>query len=241
MLVFPVTFFNAGGGGPPPPTSAPFIALPAQLIIRRRRLVAGGLRVEGQIPANIPAPTTWSATDFSTGVVISGGGLTAQNGAATSDSLVRSNTSKTTGKNYCECTMTSVNSEGAFGIANATESLSNYLGQTNNSIGIYKSGHVFLNGSNILNGPSFASGDTMGMDIDEAAALIWFRNNNAPTVWNAGGTADPATGLGGISIAAVTGAHLICANMGNQFGTVTLKAVGPFGQAAPSGSSAWGQ
>jgi hypothetical protein len=51
------------------------------------------------------------------------------------------------------------------------------------------------------------SGDVIGIAVDFAAALIWFRV--APSGnWNGSGTANPATGVGGFSISAIAGGAL---------------------------------
>lgn len=184
--------------------------------------------------------TTWNPLDKESHIVLSNGNLTATNTLGGSDVLVRSTTSKTAGKLYLECNMTSVSSEGAIGVANSSEVLTNFLGQTNNSIGIYKSGHIFLNGVNVLSGPSFVNADTVGVAIDFGGNLIWFRNTAGPTVWNAGGTADPATGIGGQSIAAITGPFFGCADVSNStsFLTVNFGATA-FAASAPTGYLAW--
>lgn len=186
--------------------------------------------------------STWNPSDKSAFIDLSGGNLIATAlGGGPGDSLVRGTTSKTTGKRYFEIqTQDRVDGETAVGISNATEGTSNFLGQSNNSIGMYTSGHVFLNGSQVLAGPTFIVNDFIGVAIDFGGNLIWWRNNSAPTTWNAGGTADPATGVGGQSIVAITGPFFVCGDIPVQPGIFVLN-VGSssFNASPPSGYSAW--
>jgi hypothetical protein len=45
----------------------------------------------------------------------------------------------------------------------------------------------------------FADGSTVGIAVDMDARLAWFRRG---AIWNAGGAADPATGVGGVVVGA---------------------------------------
>lgn len=189
-----------------------------------------------------PATTTLNPADKSALITLSNGNLTATGvGVGTGDDLVRSTTSKTAGKVYFEGTMTGAGAESAIGLAHTTASLTAFLGIDNNGIGIYRSGHTFLNNSNVMSGPSYSSGDIIGVAIDFGANLIWFRNNTTPGTWNLGGTADPATGIGGQSIAAITGPFLVCFDVPASAAAVaTVNFGNSFNQSPPSGYSAWG-
>jgi hypothetical protein len=57
-------------------------------------------------------------------------------------------------------------------------------------------GQVTVNGSVVATYATLADGDTAGMALDPIAGKVWLAKNNA---WQAG---DPASGTGGISIAA---------------------------------------
>lgn len=207
------------------------------------------MRIRSILLALLLCTTGWTAhaqTVFNSGdkaacLVISGGGLTATGTASGGDDLVRSSTSKSSGKLYFEGTMTLSGSESALGLANSTASLTAFLGTDNNGIGTYKSGHTFLNGSNVLSGPSFANGDTMGVAEDLGSNLYWVRNDNAPATWNLGGSADPVTGVGGQSISAITGPFFVTFDVPCGAGAVATVNFGAtsFNQPAPSGFSAW--
>lgn len=187
--------------------------------------------------------STWNPADSSAFIAVSGGNLIATAlGGGPGDSLIRGTLSKTTGKLYFEVQVTDrVDGETAIGLANSTENLNNFLGQTNNSIGAYKSGHVFTGGSQIAAGPAYAVNDFIGVAVDFGGNLFWFRNNGSPAVWNSGGMADPAAGLGGYDISPISGPFFICADIPVQPGVFTLN-VGStsFNVAAPTGFSAWG-
>lgn len=187
--------------------------------------------------------STWSPTDKSAFISLSGGDLTATAlGGGPGDSLIRGTLSQTSGKLYFEIqTFDRIDGETAMGVANSTASVNNFLGADNNSIGMYQTGHVFIGGVQVLTGPTFVVTDFIGIAVDFGGNLIWWRNNNAPTVWNAGGTADPATGVGGQSIAAITGPFFICGDIPVQPGQQILN-VGnsSFNQSPPAGFSDWG-
>lgn len=195
------------------------------------------------LPLLALAQTTLNPSDKSTHITLSGGNLTGTgDGSGGGDDLVRSTGSKTTGKTYFEGKMTANGIESGIGLCNATETLTNEIGASgNNSIGIYRSGHVFLNGSNVLSGPTFGNGDFVGEAVDFGAGKLWIRNNTAPTTWNLGGTADPATGVGGQSISAISGALFVCFDIPGSASAVATVNFGAtsFNQSAPSGYSPW--
>lgn len=187
------------------------------------------------------ATTTWNPSDKSAQITLTNGNLTAATTGSGSDNLVRSTTSQTTGKLYFEETFGSTGSETAIGLANSTASLTAFLGTDNNGIGIYQSGHIFRNGSNVLSGPSFTTGDVIGVAIDFGAGLIWFRNNSSPSTWNGGGSADPATGVGGLSLSAITGPFFACCDTFSSGHPQTANfGQSGFGQTPPTGYSMWG-
>lgn len=146
-----------------------------------------------------------------------GGTLTNLNLTATS-AQVRSVDFLTSGKYYWEYCPNVVNGTGfGMGVANSTANLStvNGTGGPNACFIVYAGGGtIFLNGSNtgIAVGTfSFGASGRICVALDMTGKLIWFRGNVA-TQWNAGGTADPAAGLGGVNISAITstGLYALC-------------------------------
>jgi hypothetical protein len=151
--------------------------------------------------------TTWSTTDKAA-ITLSGGNLTA---AATSSTAgVRAASSQTAGKFYFEAALTLFGGGGSgteIGVATAAATLSGngLAGQAVLTNAKTVSGAIWIDGSNsgsALGGLS--SGNTIGIAVDLTARLIWFRI--APSGnWNGSGTANPATGIGGLSISALSG------------------------------------
>lgn len=187
--------------------------------------------------------STWSPSDKSAFIDVTGGNLTATAlGGGPGDSLIRGTLSKTSGNLCFEMQVTDrVDGETAIGLANSTADVNNFLGADANSIGWYKSGNIYINGSPVLTGPLYAVNDFISGEIAFGTKRIWFRNNGAPTVWNAGGTADPETGVGGVDFSAITGPFFICADIPVQPGVMTLNTGSSAFNVAPTASySAWG-
>jgi hypothetical protein len=91
------------------------------------------------------------------------------------------------------------------GFANATAALGTLIGGDINSVGVDPvGGSIRFNASNIgTTGPGYGSsvGCAVCIAIDTVAKLFWARINGGS--WNASTTADPATGTGGLSLAAL--------------------------------------
>ena len=142
----------------------------------------------------------WNSLDL-LAITLSGGNLIATSTGAGS---VRGVSTLTTGKYYWECTMNVWSQANtSVGVANSTAILSNFVTTGFNSAMVYLSGAISVN--SISSGQSLgarSSGDIIGIAVDGTAHLIWFRV--APSGnWNGSGTADPATGTGGISISSL--------------------------------------
>lgn len=182
-------------------------------MLRRRRAtpiwqLAGG----GGGPP--PSTTTFNPSDTGTLMTLSGGNLVATGGSGSNPNagMTRSIASHSTGKFYSEHAITADTATSfgfGFGVANASQTLngtdSTRLGNTANGICAYSSsGDVFYNGSNVGGCPNFTTGAVVGMAVDLGAQLFWVTVDG--TNWNAGGTANPATGVGGYSFSGLTGA-----------------------------------
>lgn len=149
-----------------------------------------------------PAFTTFNPVDL-VNTTLTNGDLTATNPAATGG--VRGTASHTSGKNYWEYKIIAISSNSlSVGVALASANLSG--GTTTGVAIVNRLGGIFVN--NTSTGVSLgtrAVNDVIGVAVDFTAGLIWFRV--APSgLWNNSGTADPATGTGGISISALSGA-----------------------------------
>ena len=130
-------------------------------------------------------------------------------------SLARSVTSHSSGKFYFEVTNigTPGTGDAAVVIGNGSEPLQgNTPGfDANLSVACFGNpagvGGWYINSANNSNCITFAplGHEIHGVAVDFTAHLVWIENiTTAPGVWNAGGTANPATGVGGQSISAIT-------------------------------------
>jgi SPRY domain len=176
--------------------------------------------------------TTWNANDTTGTVALSNANLTAALNSATNCG-VRANTGLGSGKYYFEVTMTTwSNTNCGIGLALSTA----LLGPSNSTVGsilFAASGVTYLNGSQALaTWGARSSGDIIGIAVDLSAQLIWFRV--APSGnWNGSGTANPATGTGGVSFSGIGGTLLFPAYSTGVTGQV---ATADFGASAFSGT-----
>jgi hypothetical protein len=144
---------------------------------------------------------TWNPLDFLT-TTLSNGNLTATGTAINSG--IRAIVGYNTGKYYWEVivgtwTLT------ATGPGIILGTTANFQPSVAGNASLAKTGNIALNGSNT--GSTLgarAAGDIIGIAVDFAAQLIWFRV--APSGnWNGSGTANPATAVGGISFSTIGG------------------------------------
>lgn len=159
--------------------------------------------------------TAWDPNRKGVHVVLSQGNLLATKSVATDGFYdnVYSTTSRS-GKRCFKVTCVSAFNLG-IGLGNALAPVDgvdnvNWLGgdPSGSSLSIYQAGPVWFQGNDIAEtGLSYGTGDFLLVAVDPVAQLIWYRLNNAGN-WNGtvgGATANPATGLGGISFAGLNG------------------------------------
>jgi hypothetical protein len=138
------------------------------------------------------ATATWNPSDKSAAIALSSGNLLAT--SSSSNTGVRATQGVSSGKFYCEFT---VSTSGWVGFALAATPLNS------NAIAVApSSGWIQVNGSSVQNMGGL--GNPICVAIDLGAKLAWFRSGTAGN-WNGSGTANPATGVGGVSFAAVVG------------------------------------
>ena len=176
-----------------------------------------------------PAPTgaAWNPSDAS-GVTFSNANLTVTGTGVNTGA--RSTTGYSSGKYYAEFTVSTwTNTFTGVGLSITGAS---FAGAPAGTMLVLRSGNLVLNGSNTGSTLGLrASGNIIGMAVDFGANLIWFRV--APTGnWNGSGTANPATGVGGVSISALAGTKFSGAYTGASGEAIT----GNFGASAFSGS-----
>lgn len=182
------------------------------------------------------ANTTWSTTDKTSGITLSG----TNNLTATANSLgfqgVRTIDRQISGKFYWEYTFTNTTND-ACGIANASASLSGvgFNGGNNNAAYVNSVGSVYVNASaSLASLGSFSTGGVACVALDLTNQLIWFRNGAAGN-WNNSGSANPATASGGFSIAAF-GVSAIYGLMSCQNASPSGAVTANFGDSAFSGT-----
>jgi len=150
-----------------------------------------------------PATTTWDAGATISNVTLSGGNLVATS-SSTSNGGVRSISYKTTGKLYFELTLGTwaAAQTSALGLVASTGTYNDmYVNVTNSTDVLTNSGTIFSNNGN--SGFSVglpASGDVIRVAVDLTARKAWFSRNGAN--WNGNPAHDPATGAGGVTVAA---------------------------------------
>jgi len=156
------------------------------------------------VPAAAPSTTTWDSSNAAAKITVSNGaGLTAtQTGASGGFNSVKSVASHSSGKFCFQVHADVVTSTWMIGMGNATESLTNFPGNDNNGFGATSDGKIWYNGANpTTTNPSFVTGNTVIECVDITNALVWIQVNGGN--WNAGGSANPATGVGGIALTSV--------------------------------------
>lgn len=191
--------------------------------------------------------TYWNPSDDGSGeFTLSNGNLTeATIGSTNAWNSGRSNTSKSTGKWYFEFTCNNNNSNSGImvGLMSAAGNLASYAGSDTHGVGWQSGGSLYQNGSQLINGTGsngYAQGDTTAVAIDLTNNLIWVYSTQA-SEWNNSGTANPGTGVGGVSITTLGTAFL--AFSGNPQNGVTggtlNTGASSFAHSLPAGFTAW--
>jgi hypothetical protein len=182
---------------------------------------------------NPPAlSNTWNPADFNN-ATFSNANLTVTSGGANSGA--RGTVPYSSGKYYWEYTFVTGTTPIA-GICTASAVMSTVWSTGTQAAQVLKStGGLYVNGANVATLGAISNGGIAGVALDVPNALIWFRI--APSGnWNNSGTANPATGVGGLSISALTGALYVLFGSGTSSDQITLNSGGTsFTGAVPSG------
>jgi hypothetical protein len=147
--------------------------------------------------------TTWSTTDKTANITLSGADLIATCGAA-ADNACRVAHGQQSGKYYVEGVFTVfAGSQSSFGAARGDAVLTgtNSIGSTSNkALLVYKNGQIWKNGANTgLTLGAIAAGTIIGMALDLDNDRAWLRQGAAGN-WNGSGLATPATPSTGTDI-----------------------------------------
>jgi hypothetical protein len=155
------------------------------------------------------ANTTWSATDKTAGVTLSGTNNVVATTSPSGLQSVRSIDRNITGKFYWEITLTTIPGVFSTGLCPAATSLTTSLLNVGNLaivVQVSGSGAIDLNGASVGNvGATPAAGNTLCFATDVGAQLFWVRLGAAGN-WNGVAANNPATAVGGASFAGFIGA-----------------------------------
>ena len=121
-------------------------------------------------------PTTLNPADKGAGIILADGSLTV---AAGSVGQVRSVAKVSSGKWYVEVTIPS-SSQNMFGLANASAGLTEYPGQSSNSIGLYN-GQIYYNGGIVESVGGLNDVGVFGLAIDAGARKMRIFNGGYTT------------------------------------------------------------
>jgi hypothetical protein len=172
---------------------------------------------------------TWNPADKDSNITLSGGNLIAtKTGAGSAWVSVRANLGRSSGKYYFEISNSGASTFLMIGVANAADSLAQFVGVAANSAGYYSvTGHKFNSNVDSAYGATYASGDVVGVAYDFGTGSIeYFKNNVSQGVAFTGlaGTKYPCVSIfEGSSVKSATG----------QFSAADLT------YSPPSGFSAW--
>jgi hypothetical protein len=189
--------------------------------------------------------TVWSrysqqATSGVPGLTLSGGGLTVASTGAGGADIATFNA--TTGKFYYEwsCTGMDDNNSGV-GVADITLVKDFAGGKGNTASGVLLStGEIYANGTGIVGGLNPYIGHVICIAVDVGAQIFWARIDGGN--WNASGTANPATGAGGISFSYMNASNPVApafvASDAAFSGTANFGATS-YAQTPPTGFGNW--
>lgn len=190
--------------------------------------------------------TTFNPADHDAAFVLSGGNLSADDTTSLTGYVNgRATDFKSSGKWYFEITVNANNatfgSNGAVaaGVGNNAAALTGAPGSDPGAACYYPwTGLTFIHGGTGTIQSDTTAGHVMQIAVDLTGNLIWWKIN--VSTWNNSGPADPATGVGGLSIAAITGPFTPFAGL-LQTGSITANfGASAFAFTPPAGFSAWG-
>jgi hypothetical protein len=146
-----------------------------------------------------------SSTFKAAGVTLSANNRRAVSAAVNARANVAAEATRTSGKYYYEATINNVTNGGLYiGFANqASLALTTDMETQASSVLVDNGGFVFIAGVNSASGlGTMAAAMVIHCAIDLTNNLVWFAMGGG--TWNASGTANPATGVGGLSISGLT-------------------------------------
>jgi hypothetical protein len=200
----------------------------------------------------VAATNTLNPSDTAANITLTNGNRTATKSTAAAWASIRAVASKTTGLWYFEFTSAaSVTSGGgtAVGVSSGTASLTIAAGdqQSPSDVIVARDGGTieYNNAASVNDVTHFAwntGSVTVQIAVDVGSRLFWAKPLNGTALgWNNSGSANPATGTGGISFAgsgAVFPVVGLFSNTTPDAGTINFGQTG-FSGSVPSGFSSW--
>src|SRR5678816_475571 len=183
------------------------------------------------------ANTSWSTTDKTSGITLSGGNLiaTSTSGAITAG---RAADRQALGKFYWEITANTIASAATgFGIANTQAALGTaiYTGNNLNACMAWRASAVYMNGvSTGINFGTITAGSVICFALDLDNRRFWIRVGAAGN-WNANVANSPVTNVGGIDVGSIVG-HGLPAYPIYALGTTSEQITANFGDTAFTGA-----
>lgn len=183
-------------------------------------------------------PAIWNVSDKSANMGLSNGNLTAATTTAATGS-VRANAGSNSGKCYWEMTYVASNQTGTSnGLVPSASSLPIIFNNVSNGAAtITGGGAIYVSGVQVIGSTgSISAGVRVCIAANLDAKLIWFRIGIAGN-WNGSGTANPATGVGGVNISTLslplfpyfTGSLVLGEGITANFGATAFSGVVPAG------------
>ena len=172
---------------------------------------------------------TWNSADKDSDITLSNGDLTA---TAAGQGGVRSVSSIAAGLRYVEAPWVTINggSNGRFGIANASFTITGAPGGDTNSWCIQGDGDKITNNTPASYGTSFSNGDVCMLAINLTSGKLWF--GKAGTWFNSG---DPAAGTNEAYSGLSGTLYLVFGRASGSDRAITLGSVGSYAHTTPSG------
>lgn len=199
------------------------------------------------------APSTWDATynpsicpSGTPCVTFSGGNdiWTCTNCASGYLTNGRGTNNHPAGKWHFEITTTTVASACCYEVGLVSSAVGNAVAIDNSAdgVGYSSTGAVYLNNPTTIGTvAAYTSGSIVCVEVDLNNKLLWVRVGSGGT-WNNSGTANPATGAGGLNIATVTTTNLypgVSTGYGAGAATLNVGATS-FNCPVSSGFNSWG-
>ena len=180
-------------------------------------------------------PNAWNIEDRSSGIRLSADAKTATRVTGVTQG-VRSTTTKlngTTGKYYVEFAVTVASFE-EYGLLPTASPIQGIAG----AMLVAADGWIWLNSVRTAVNIGAITTDVVCLAWDAGSEQFWFRKNNDS--WNASGTADPATGTGGIDASVLNAEdYALFTHLGTVAVTTLRTELADFTYQGPSGFTSW--